>query len=176
MLRRLRSIEGITHGSGNAMVRSGTVPICDDAEDRGAGADAKSDDQDREGDKPGVAAQRAKRIVEILQEGIEERNAALLAVSLAELRDPAQFQPRSTTRLFRRHAAANMLLGQHGRVRFEFLLQFALERTGANRWSRELDTLQPSVPSRSTFPMTPETCSEFSVSAISCLRPAFERE
>src|SRR5439155_19066381 len=54
----------------------------DHAEDGGAGTDAESDDQDREGCEPGVAAQGSDGVAQILKQGFEERQAAYFAMLL----------------------------------------------------------------------------------------------
>src|ERR1019366_3668799 len=55
--------------------------------DGGVGADAEREGQDGGGGEPGIVAELAERVGEVLGERIEEREAALAAIGFVELGD-----------------------------------------------------------------------------------------
>ena len=57
------------------------------AENGRACADPESHDENREGSETGVTAQRAERVPQILQQGVEERDASHRSMLLADLRE-----------------------------------------------------------------------------------------
>jgi hypothetical protein len=63
---RRRSTDGIFHGFGSVMVKSGIVLICDDAEDGGIGAYSQRERNCRAREESWTATQRTRGVDEIL--------------------------------------------------------------------------------------------------------------
>src|SRR5262249_33132218 len=70
----------------------------------GGRADAEGQAEEREGGEPGAAAEDPQAEAQVLQRGLEERQAALFAVGLPDLLDPAELAQRLAARLLGREA------------------------------------------------------------------------
>ena len=100
----------------------------DDAVDRGRGADAEADDEDGEDREAGVAPQHAERVAQILEQRLEGRQPALIAVRLAELRGRAQRQARGALGLLPRHPAPRVVVDEHREMRLQLVIEVSIER------------------------------------------------
>jgi hypothetical protein len=113
----------------------------------------------------------------VLPERIEPRQSAAVAIVLFELGDAAERQARGPCGCVRRHAAADILVGEHRQVRVELFIEVGLQSS----WRKPASDPggQHKQPGRhgqrsssSTRPITPETRSQFAASAASWRRPA----
>ena len=76
---------------------------------------------------------------QILQHGVDRRQPADVPVLLFEGRRTAEANQRRPAGLFGGHAAADVVLGQHGEVRFELPIEVVVERRREKRAnSREI--------------------------------------
>ncbi len=149
------------------------------AEHRRRRADADRERQHRDDRKGGVFSECAKRVSEILHDGIDLWQPALLAVRFLKLRDAAKPQPRFSRGRFGRHPAADIFFGRALEVIAQLALEVGVERTRCDERphaGRERQQASPhnqrSGDSFSSRPMTPARRSQLSVWAASCFRPA----
>jgi hypothetical protein len=89
----------------------------------GVGADSEREGEDGRRGESGSAAELAEGVAEVLREGVEERQAALVAVSFADLGDSAEFAAGAQAGFVRRESAALILGGQHLEVPGDFFVQ-----------------------------------------------------
>ncbi len=84
----------------------------DDGENSRSGADAQRERDDRRRSDGGRATQRPQRVANVLPENVDEREAALIAVTLSDLSDAAKVTAGSRTRLGRRQPAMDVFVSE----------------------------------------------------------------
>ena len=144
------------------------------SKDRSVDADADGQREQRQRGKARIPAQRSQCIANVLEEAIEQRQSASLAMSFAELRDTAKMQPRSAQRFIRRKAAAPVVFCEQIEVRLQLLAEIAVQTRGSEERPDAVKKLAHrghrfAICSRR--PMVPATRSQSRASAASCLRP-----
>src|SRR6266849_8983924 len=100
-----------------------------DAENDDIGGNAERQDNDRSEGKARRAAQLAKGESEVLQQGIEKRAGARIAYLLLDLLDAAKLDARRAAGFARRHAGANIFLGQQFEVGANLLVEVSVDAT-----------------------------------------------
>jgi hypothetical protein len=152
-----------------------------DAEDGGAGADTETHDDDREEGERCIATKRAQIVSDILHCRFDELQAANSAVSFTKLGGCSELQQSFPPRRFRCDTEAHLFFFQHGQMHCYLGLEITVLRTcpeDCTDTRYELMNMGPHpvypfAAESSRRPITPEIRSQFSVSDLSCLRPAF---
>ena len=148
------------------------------AVDRRRAAETQAHHQQREGGEAGVAPQRADRQPQVADDDLEPGHAALVPVRFAKLRDAVELHPGRADRRVARHAGAFQRLGPKLDVRRDLVVQVAIElASGEERGDARQEAMQAAHHdgtfwSCSMRLMTPETRSQFAVSACRCRFPA----
>ena len=135
------------------------------AEDRDIGADAQGQDQHGHRCKATVAAQRAQRVPQVLQQDIERRQAARFAMPLLGLRNAAEARQSLAAGFPRREAAPQILFDREFEVCGHLRIELVIHRPFAEKGAQPLERLperihhrpspSPCIPS--TRPITPDS-------------------
>jgi hypothetical protein len=83
-----------------------------DRENSGVRADTDGKGKDSDNRETGVPAKSANGIPDVLSDGIEDRQAALIAIELLCRFDAAELKPGAAIRLVRGHAAENVFFSK----------------------------------------------------------------
>ncbi len=108
------------------------------AEHGGVGADAEAEGERDHGGEAGVAPQAARRVLQVLGEGLEEPHAPRLAALLLDPVDPAEAQGRPPPRLLGGDALALPLLGLELEVEAQLVVQLALHAIAGEEGTQEV--------------------------------------
>src|SRR5262249_41009888 len=113
----------------------------DDAEDGGVGADAESERENRGERESGAGAKHSRTKADILDQMLNDRKTAAIAVQLLRLLEPAQVDQRVSARLLRCHAGADVVIDVHLQMAVELHPHLALvpvesERAGETTHER----------------------------------------
>src|SRR5690242_3492521 len=98
----------------------------DEREDGRVRADTNCERKDSDRSEAGIPANSANGIPEVLSDGVEHRQAALITVDFFCRFDTAELKLRAPIRLFRRDAAAHVFFSQQLDMRMEFLSQIGI--------------------------------------------------
>ena len=114
----------------------------DDAEDRGAGADADGERGDRNRRERRVFAQRAESVADVLQRGLDERQAAVVAVRFLNLHRSSETQDGLAPRLIERQTAPDVIVGEHVEMCGHLVLEL---RVQGSRCEQPMDARERDV-------------------------------
>ena len=162
-----------------AGVRIGQGPEQDrihHAEHHGVGPDAEAEDEERGRGEAGAAAHHAQGETAVLDDHVQEREAAPVAVELLGLLDASELEEGGAARLFRRQARPDVVRDVHLQVTGQLVVELSLparaapEREGApaQRPQRPHDEALVAKKRASTAVVCCQSCVSFST----CVRPA----
>jgi hypothetical protein len=97
----------------------------DDAEHDAVGSDADGERGDDDRGEAGIAPHQAQREAEILDDGFDDRQGALLLIRLGDLRDASERNQRLAPRLLGRHASAAIVVLVQLKIGVELFAQLA---------------------------------------------------
>ncbi len=154
--------------------------------DREAGRVRPDPERQRDEDRsrqPGIFGDQPRGKPEVLDDGLQAGHPSEGAMLLPQRRRASDANHGRPPRLIRGHPTADVVLGQHRDVGAQLLREVAIElappeervETGRQLPQRR-EHLYLRPPRSSSRPITPETRSQFFVSARSCLRPARDIE
>ena len=110
----------------------------DHAEDGGVGADAEAEGERDHGGEAGVAAQAARAVLDVLDEGFQEAHAPGVAALLLDALDAAEAHGGAAAGLVGAHPLALLLLGLQLEVEPQLLVQLALDAVAGEEGAQEM--------------------------------------
>ena len=151
----------------------------DDGKHRGCGADAYGERRNRHGRKRRLFPQRSECISKILQRRLDDRERLRLAVLFADLHRSSKSDERRPARFVRRHAVADMFLGQQLQVDRYLFVEVRIAAVVPAKQAGDARDGGPHPDqhgcqrsdSRSSRPMTAAIRCQLSASDASCFRP-----
>ena len=103
------------------------------AEDRRVRADAEREREQGDGGEDGIGGEPPQAVARVLQQHLDPRQPALLAVALRRRCDSAELDERLTPRLLRLEPGAHAVLHVHLQVALQLLGQLAVARAASER-------------------------------------------
>src|ERR1700693_3898535 len=97
-----------------------------DAEDSSVGADAKSESEHGHSGEAGTLSQHTEGVACVLKKSFDKGQTAEVVIGFFQLRDAAEFDASSASGFFRRHASANIFVGEHIEMRFKLAREFLI--------------------------------------------------
>ena len=149
----------------------------DHGKDGRVGANPEGEDQEHAGREPGALAEAARGVAEILQGGVDDRDAAPVAVLFGDALDAAKGQDRLPPGLLGREARALVVVGVHAQVRLDFVGEVAVAPRAVEHARRppgprsKCPPHHPSRGARNRARISVVSCHS-RASIASCFRPA----
>src|SRR4029077_2893444 len=140
----------------------------DDGEDGGVGADAEGKSEDRDEGEPGILAQRARAVAQILEEFFEPEPAPLVAGNLLHQLNVAKFATGGLLGTVDGFAALRTVVRGHLQMGLQLLLQLLLL---ALALPRKFHAWPPRLAGLRTPAMASESCSQRERSESNCFFP-----
>ena len=141
------------------------------AEDCGVGADAQRERENGSCGEDRAPAEDSQRVSHVLEEEIDERQTALIAISLLHRLHSTERSPRQVPRLIRMHPSRTVLGGGELEMHLDFFVQLPIEPTGAAEERPEARQPHPHDKSSMNRVTMPAARAQLAVSACSCVLP-----
>ena len=142
-------------------------------EEGGVGADAEREGHDRDGGEAGAAPEDAQAVAQVLEQRLDEADAARVAVLLLDRLDAAELEAGAPHRLVFAQAGAAVLVRLHLEVEAELLVELVLDGAAAEERAQAVaEVAQHRYTSRRTRAMASVSFFHSSVSVSSCFFPA----